>query len=74
MPNMLASTSKFVTNSPKSAQAVVATMAEADEMFQKQPEKVKEVLSKVYTEAGYQIDLKRWQADRADGRESEIYS
>jgi sulfonate transport system substrate-binding protein len=56
MPNMLASTSKFVTNSPKSAQAVVATMAEADEMFQKQPEKVKEVLSKVYTEAGYQID------------------
>jgi sulfonate transport system substrate-binding protein len=56
MPNMLASTSKFVTNSPKSAQAVVAAMAEAAEMFQKQPEKVKEILSKVYTAAGYSMD------------------
>ena len=48
MPNMLASNSKFVTNSPKLAQAVVAAMAEAAGMFQKQPERVEEILSKVY--------------------------
>lgn len=56
MPNMLASNSKFVTNSPKSAQAVVAAMAEAAEIFQKQPERVEEILSKVYATAGYRMD------------------
>ena len=56
MPNMLASNSKFVTNSPKSAQAVVAAMAEAAEIFQKQPERVEEILSNVYATAGYRMD------------------
>ena len=37
MPNMLASTASFVANNPKAAQAMVAAMAEAAEMFIKQP-------------------------------------
>lgn len=56
MPNMLASTSTFVKNNPKAAQAVVAAMVEAAEMFQKEPDKVKDILSKLYAEAGYKMD------------------
>ncbi len=56
MPNMLASTVSFVKNNPKAAQAVVAAMAEAAEMFKSQPDKVKEILSKLYTAAGYKMD------------------
>ena len=56
MPNMLASTHKFVTSSPNSARAIVAGMVEAAEIFQQQPDKVKEILSKVYAAAGYQMD------------------
>jgi hypothetical protein len=41
---------------PKSAQAVVGAMAEAAKIFQKQPEKIKGILSKVCTTAGYQMD------------------
>ena len=56
MPNMLASTSSFVKNNPKAARAVVAAMAEAAEMFAKQPDKVREILSKLYAAAGYKMD------------------
>jgi ABC-type nitrate/sulfonate/bicarbonate transport system substrate-binding protein len=56
MPNMLASTTSFVKNNPKAAQAVVAAMVEASEMFQSQPDKVNDILSKVYTEAGFKMD------------------
>lgn len=56
MPNMLASTATFVKNNPKAAKAVVAAMAEAAEMFQKQPDKVKDILSKLYAAAGYKMD------------------
>jgi hypothetical protein len=75
MPNMLASNSKFVTNSPKLAQAVVAAMAEAAGMFETQPERVEEILSKVYAAAGYRMDRETTrQASCTDGRESEIRS
>lgn len=56
MPNMLASTATFVKNNPKAAKAVVAAMAEAAEMFQKQPDKVKDILSKLYAAAGYKME------------------
>lgn len=56
MPNMLASTNKFVRSSPSLAQAVVAAMVEAAEIFQTQPERVKEILSNVYAAVGYHMD------------------
>lgn len=56
MPNMLASTTAFVKNSPKAAKAVVAAMAEASELFQKEPGKVKDILAKLYNSTGYNID------------------
>ena len=56
MPNMLASTSAFVKNNPQAAKAVVAAMAEAAQMFQKEPDKVKDILQKLYTQAGYKMD------------------
>jgi sulfonate transport system substrate-binding protein len=56
MPNMLASTSSFVKNNPKAAKAVVAAMAEAAELFHKQPDKVKAILQKIYSKAGYKMD------------------
>jgi len=56
MPNMLASTASFVKNNPKAAKAVVAAMAEAAEIFRKDPAKVKDILSKLYAAAGYNMD------------------
>jgi len=56
MPNMLASTSAFVKGNPNAAKAVVAAMSDAAEMFQKDPDKVAEILYKVYKEAGYPMD------------------
>jgi len=56
MPNMLASTTKFVKENPKAAKAVVAAMAEAAEIFNKQPDKVKAILTKLYDAAGYKMD------------------
>ncbi len=56
MPNMLASTNTFVKNNPQAAKAVVAAMAEASELFTKDPSKVKDILSKLYNAAGYKMD------------------
>jgi NitT/TauT family transport system substrate-binding protein len=56
MPNMLASTSAFVKNNPQAAKGVVAAMAEAAQLFQKDPAKVKDILQKLYTQAGYKMD------------------
>ena len=56
MPNMLATTASFVKNNPKAARAVVAAMVEAAELFRKQPEKVQDILYKLYSEAGYKMD------------------
>lgn len=56
MPNMLASTSSFVKNNPAGAKAVVAAMAEAAELFRTQPDKVKDILWKLYDSAGYKMD------------------
>ena len=56
MPNMLASTSAFVKNNPQAAKAVVAAMVEAAELFKKDPAKVKDILQKLYTQAGYKMD------------------
>lgn len=56
MPNMLASTSAFVQNNPQAAKAVVAAMVEASELFQKDPGKVKDILQKLYTKGGYNMD------------------
>lgn len=56
MPNMLASTNDFVKNNPKAAKAVVAAMVEAAELFKKDPNKVKDILHKLYNQAGYKMD------------------
>jgi sulfonate transport system substrate-binding protein len=56
MPNMLASTSAFVKNNPQAAKGVVAAMAEAAQMFQQESAKVKDILQKLYTQAGYKMD------------------
>jgi len=56
MPNMLASTATFVKNNPKGAKAVVAAMVEAAELFKTDPNKVKDILHKLYNQAGYKMD------------------
>ncbi len=56
MPNMLASTASFVKNNPNAARAVVAAMAEASELFRKNPDKVKDILAKLYNSTGYSMD------------------
>lgn len=56
MPNMLASTATFVKNNPQAAKAVVAAFAEAAEIFQKEPGKVRDILSKLYNATGYKMD------------------
>lgn len=56
MPNMLASTDQFVKNNPKAAKAVVAAMVEASELFHTQPDKVKDILQRIYNKAGYKMD------------------
>jgi sulfonate transport system substrate-binding protein len=56
MPNMLASTTTFVKDNPKAAAGVVAAMVEAAHLFQAEPDKVKDILHKLYSDAGYKMD------------------
>ena len=75
MPNMLASTSAFVTEqSTRRRKAVVAAMVEAPSIPEG-PGQGEGILQKLYTKAGYKMDRRHArQADRADGRKPEIHS
>lgn len=56
LPNMLASTDKFVDANPETAKAVVKSIAEAGDMFRNEPEKVTDILYNLYSSTGYSLD------------------
>jgi ABC-type nitrate/sulfonate/bicarbonate transport system substrate-binding protein len=50
LPNMLASTDKFVQANPQATRAVIRAIADAGEVFRKQPDKAIDILYKLYNE------------------------
>ncbi len=56
LPNMMASTGKFVEARPETARAVVKSLREAGELFRNDQAKVIDILNGLYQNSGYAMD------------------